>query len=316
MKVVVLDLINEKFKAELVSEFTDLEFVFVDDVNDYRVLKDADVLMGYPNRESFLSAKKLRWLHCPGTGIDKLMGIPELVDSDVVVTNARGPHADPIADHGIAMVLTFSHHLRNLWDDQKEKKWDLKSYDNRMISLQDDVMGIFGLGDIGSAMAKRATAFGMKVYGVDKDISTKPEGVDAIWNVDKLGDLLEISDWFIVAAPYTSETHHVLNKDLLPSIKMGSRLIVLSRGGIVDELALIEMLRSGRISGAALDVTEIEPLPSNSPLWDHPNVVISPHVSALTSEMWDGRREIFKENLRRFLANKPFLYTCDKHRGY
>ena len=254
MKVVVLDLINEKFKAELVSEFTDLEFVFVDDVNDYRVLKDADVLMGYPNRESFLSAKKLRWLHCPGTGIDKLMGIPELVDSDVVVTNARGPHADPIADHGMAMVLTFSHHLRNLWDDQKEKKWDLKSYDNRMISLQGDVMGIFGLGDIGSAMAKRATAFGMKVYGVDKDISTKPEGVDAIWNVDKLGDLLEISDWFIVAAPYTSETHHILNKDLLSSIKMGSRLIVLSRGGIVDELALIEMLRSDRISGAALDV--------------------------------------------------------------
>ena len=316
MKVVVLDLINEKFKVELMSEFTDLEFVFVDDVNDHRILEDADVLMGYPNRESFLSAKKLRWLHCPGTGIDKLMEIPELVDSDVVVTNARGPHADPIAAHGMAMVLTFSHHLRNLWDDQKEKKWDLKSYDNRMISLQGDVMGIFGLGDIGSAIAKRATAFGMKVYGVDKDISTKPEGVDAIWNVDKLGDLLEISDWFIVAAPYTSETHHVLNKDLLPSIKMGSRLIVLSRGGIVDELALIEMLRSGRISGAALDVTEIEPLPSNSPLWDHPNVVISPHVSALTSEMWDGRREIFKENLRRFLSNKPFLYTCDKQMGY
>ena len=97
---------------------------------------------------------------------------------------------------------------------------------------------------------------------------------------------------------------------------MGSRLIVLSRGGIVDELALIEMLRSDRISDAGLDVTEIEPLPQDSPLWDHPNVVISPHVSALTSEMWDGRREIFKENLRRFLSNKPFLYTCDKRRGY
>ena len=84
----------------------------------------------------------------------------------------------------------------------------------------------------------------------------------------------------------------------------------------MDESALLEVLSSGRISGVGLDVTEIEPLPENSPLWDHPDVVISPHVSALTSEMWDDRREIFKENLRRFINNKSFLYTCDKQRGY
>ena len=316
MKVVVSDLLTEKFKTELLDEFPDAEFVFVDGENEYEAVQDADVLMGYPNRDVFLSAKKLRWLHCPGTGIDKLMGIPELMDSDVVVTNARGPHADPIADHGMAMVLTFSHHLRSLWDDQKEKKWDLGSYDNRMISLQDAIMGIFGMGDIGSAMAKRAVAFGMKVYAVDKYISTKPDGVEEVWGVDKIKDLVEISDWFVVAAPYTSETHHALNRELLSSMKVGARLIVLSRGGIVDESALIEELSNGRISGVGLDVTEIEPLPVNSPLWDHPDVVISPHVSALTSEMWDGRREIFKENLRRFISNRPFLYTCDKHRGY
>ena len=316
MKVVVSSLLTERFKSELLDEFGDVEFVFVSNDNYSETVQGADVLMGYPTRETFLAAKKLRWLHCPGTGIDKIMEIPELVDSDVVVTNARGPHADPIADHGMAMVLTFAHHLRSLWDDQKGKKWDLEFYDNRMISLENNIMGIFGLGDIGSAMAKRAAAFGMKVYGVDKNISTKPVGVSEIWDVDKVKELIEISDWFVVAVPYTSETHHVLNKEVLSSIKMGGRLIVLSRGGIVDESALLEVLYSGRISGVGLDVTEIEPLPENSPLWDHPDVVISPHVSALTSEMWDGRREIFKENLRRFVSNKPFLYTCDKQRGY
>ena len=316
MKVVILDLLTERFKLELLDEFNEVEFVFGAHDNFIEAVGCADVLMGYPTREIFLAAKKLRWLHCPGTGIDKLMGIPELIDSDLAVTNARGPHADPIADHGMAMILTFAHHLRELWDDQKVKKWDLESYDNRMISLENNSMGIFGLGGIGSAMARRASAFGMKVYGVDKDISKKPPGVLEVWNVDRLKELIEISDWFVVTVPFTSETHHILDKDLLSAIKMGGRLIVLSRGGIVDETALMEVLSTGRIGGVGLDVTEIEPLPVDSPLWDHQDVIISPHVSALTSEMWDGRREIFKENLRRFLSNRPFLYTCDKRRGY
>ena len=216
-----------------------------------------------------------------------------MIDSDVVVTNARGPHTSPMADHGMAMILTFAHRLRQLWDDQQAKIWNLPSYDQQMISLAETTMGILGVGGIGSAVARRAAAFGIRVYGIDRDVTLSPEGVIEVWDTDRLYELLSISDWFVVAVPYTSETHHLLDHSRLSKLKFGSRIIVLSRGGILDERALIEGIKNVGIAGASLDVTEVEPLPQDSSLWDHPNIILSPHVSALTREMWDGRRDIF-----------------------
>ena len=317
MKIMVTSLITEKFRSELTDEFPDIEFTFEEDPErNLDKVSQCDVFMGFPSRDVFLAADKIRWLHCPGTGIDRIMEIPEVIDSDVVVTNARGPHTSPMADHGMAMVLTFAHRLRQLWDDQKEKIWNPPGYDQQMISLAETTMGILGVGGIGSAMARRAAAFGIRVYGIDKDVTLSPQGVLEIWDTDRLDELLSMSDWFVVAVPYTSETHHLLDHSRLSKLKSGSRIIVLSRGGILDERALIKGIENGSIAGAGLDVTEVEPLPQDSPLWDHPNIILSPHVSALTREMWDGRREIFKENLRRYLSNKPFLYACDKTRGY
>ena len=317
MKIMITSLITEKFQAELIDEFSDIEFTFEEEPERrLNEVSECDVFMGIPSREVFLAADKIRWLHCPGTGIDKIMEIPEVIDSDVVVTNARGPHTSPMADHGMAMILTFAHRLRQLWDDQQAKIWNLPSYDQQMISLAETTMGILGVGGIGSAVARRASAFGIRVYGIDRDVTLSPEGVIEVWDTDRLDELLSISDWFVVAVPYTSDTHHLLDHSRLSKLKLGSRIIVLSRGGILDERALIEGIENGGIAGAGLDVTEVEPLPQDSPLWDHPNIILSPHVSALTREMWDGRREIFKENLRRYLSNRPFLYACDKTRGY
>ncbi|MDP7626534.1 MAG: D-2-hydroxyacid dehydrogenase [SAR202 cluster bacterium] len=317
MKIMITSLITEKFKTELIDEFPDIEFTFEKEPERrLNEVSECDVFMGIPSREVFLAADKIRWLHCPGTGIDKIMEIPEVIDSDVVVTNARGPHTSPMADHGMAMILTFTHRLRQLWDDQKEKVWNLPAYDQQMISLTETTMGILGVGGIGSAMGRRAAAFGIRVYGIDRDVTLSPEGILEVWGTERLDELLSISDWFVVAVPYTSDTHHLLDHSRMSKLKLGSRIIVLSRGGIVDERALIEGIENGSVAGAGLDVTEVEPLPQDSPLWDHPNIILSPHVSALTSEMWEGRRDIFKENLRRYLSNKPFLYACDKRRGY
>ena len=317
MKVLVGALITDKFKEDLVNEFSDIDFLFgQSEQEEINLVEDADIYMGNITREIFLASKKIRWIQCPGTGIDKIMSIPEIIDSDVVVTNSRGPHTEPMADHGMAMILTFAHRLRDLWEDQKQHKWDLPFYDEKMIELNGSTMGILGVGGIGSAVGRRAAAFGIDVYGIDIDTNSGGPGVKEIWGLDRLDELLQMSDWFVVSVPYTSETDNLLDITHLKHLKRGGRLIVLSRGGIVNQSDVLELLENGSMSGAGFDVTDIEPLPQNDPLWSHPEVLISPHVSALTSEMWDGRREIFKENLRRYLSNRAFLYVCDKTAGY
>ena len=177
-------------------------------------------------------------------------------------------------------------------------------------------MGILALGDIGAAVAWRAHGFGMDVYAVDKHPRPAPPVVKEVWGLDRLDELLSISDWFVIAPPLTSETRGLIDPRRVGLLKDGAHVIAISRGGIIDEEALIDGLRSGRIAGAGLDVMAVEPLPDSSPLWDMKNVILSPHASAMTSTLSTERRDIFKENLRRFLANEPFVYTVDKVAGF
>ena len=177
-------------------------------------------------------------------------------------------------------------------------------------------MGILAVGAIGAAVARRAAGFGMDVYAVDKRLTPVPEGVNEVWDLDRLDDLMRVSDWLVVAAPLTAETKGLIDARRLALMKEGASLLVISRGGIVDEYALVEALRSGRVAGAGLDVFAQEPLPDDSPLWDEGNVLITPHTAHLTPQMPVGHREVFKENLRRFVSGRPFLYVCDKRAGY
>ena len=317
MKVVVTSLFGDGFEESLASEFPGMDFVFVSSQEDQmREIEDADVFMGTPSREVFVAADHLRWMHCPGTGIDKLTEIPEIVDSDVVLTNARGPHAAPMADHVISMCLAFSHRAHEMMADQKAHRWEMRKYDRSFIEMEGSVMGILALGGIGSAVARRAAGFGMNVYAVDKNPFPPPPGVIELWGLDRLDDLLAMSDWFVVTAPYTPDSKGMISAERLALMKPTAHIVIISRGGIVDEDALFDALRSRRIAGAGIDAFETEPLPKDSAWWDLDNVIISPHASALTVEMWEGRREIFKENLRRFLANEPFIYVCDKSAGF
>ena len=317
MKVVMASMLSDEFLSDLRATFPDVTFQEAPSDEEQRAhIQDADVFFGWPSREVFRAAERLRWLHCPGTGIDRITEVPELVNSDVVLTNARGSHANPMADHVFSMVLTFAHRSRQLWEDQRARRWEPRRYDGQMVELSGSTMGILALGDIGMAVARRAHGFGMEVYAVDKRPFPPPPEVREIWGLERLDDLLGMSDWFVVTAPLTSETRGLIDRRCIGLLKPGAYLIVISRGGIVDEEALIEALRSERVAGAGLDVMAQEPLPSNNALWDMDNVLIAPHVSALTPDMWEGRRQIFKENLRRFLANEPFLYVSDKEAGF
>ena len=317
MKVVVASLFGDGFEESLTEEFPEMDFVFAASEEDQAAeIKDADVYMGSPSRDVFLASDRLRWLHCPGTGIDKLTSIPEIVNSDVVLTNARGPHAAPMADHVMSMCLAFAHRTNEMMADQRAHVWDTGKYDRSVIEMEGSTMGIVALGGIGLAVARRAVGFGMKVYAVDKRPFAAPPGVEAVWGLDRLDDLLRMSDWLVVTAPYTEDTKGMIDASGLALMKPMAHLIVISRGGVVDEDALFDAVSNRRIAGAGIDAFEVEPLADDSPWWDLDNVIISPHASALTVEMWEGRREIFRENLRRFLANEPFMYVCDKSAGF
>ena len=306
-----------RFVKELQRDFPDVTFQPADTIEEQeRQIADADVYYGWPPREVFLAAERLRWLHVPGTGIDRITTIPELIDSDVVLTNARGPHASPMADHVFGMMIALTHRLREQWDDQQARRWDTLKYYGRIVELSGRTMGILALGDIGMAIARRAHGFDMEVYAVDVRPGPAPLEVKEVWGPGRLDELMQISDWFVVTAPLTGETRGLIDRGRIGLLKNGAYVVVISRGGIVDEEALIDSLRSGRLAGAALDATAEEPLPDDSPLWDMDNVVLSPHASALTPEMSEERRRIFRENLRRFLANEPFLYVCDKSAGF
>ena len=156
----------------------------------------------------------------------------------------------------------------------------------------------------------------MDVYGVDILKMDPPPGVKEVWELDRLDDLIALSDWLVVTAPLTPQTRGIINRSRLERIKKGAAVIAVSRGGIVDEDALLDGLRSGHLGGAAFDIFAQEPLPPDNPLWDAPNMLISPHCSPDSLQMWVRRKQIFKENLRRFLAGEPMVNVCNKRAGY
>ena len=320
MKVLMTNAhLGEGFVEQLQSEFPQVEFLTAISVEDQlREAADADAICGWPDSPEVVeAARQLRWIHCPGTGIDKIMAeLPALADSDVVLTNARGPHANPMADHVLWMMLSLSHRGRQMAEDQRLGVWDADKYSHAFVELSGSTMGILALGDIGSAIARRAYGFDLDVYAVDINPVTPPPQVKEVWGMERLDELIQMSDWFVVTAPLTEDSRGLIDRRRIGLLKPTSYVVVISRGGIVDEDALADALSAGRLAGAGIDATAIEPLPTESPLWGLDNVVLSPHASALTPEMYEGRRQIFRENMRRFLDNEPFLYVCDKRAGF
>lgn len=318
MKVVITHRIGPGFVGDLRESFPEVEFrTAYTQEEQLREVPDAEVQFGLITEEVLKAARKLRWFHFVGIGFDHILtNAPGLVESDVVMTNARETHVIAMADHAMAMILAFAHRVPDLLEDQRARNWDTNKYFGAMTELAGTTLGTLAMGDIGKGVAQRAAGFDMEVYGVDVVPMEPPAGVREVWGVERLDEMLAISDWFVVTAPLVESTRGLIDAGRLARMKRGAHLIVVSRGGIVDEDALVEAIRSGHLGGAALDATDPEPPGPESPLWDLPNVMISPHVSADSPQMWQRRREIFKENLRRYLAGEPLHFVCDKARGY
>ncbi len=282
-------------------------------------LRECDVVLGFAVRPANLAAaKRLRWIHSTAASVTGVL-FPALVDSDVVVTNARGLHADAMAEHALGMMLAFTRKLHLARDAQRAHVWaqeGLWAEPPEIGSLSGSTLGLVGLGKVGSAIASRARALGMRVVAVRRYPAASPEPAHEQWPTSRLHDLLALADWVVLAAPHTAETDGLLGPAELARMKPGARLVNLGRGALVDEPALIDALASGQLAGAALDVFADEPLSPTSPLWDLPEVILTPHTSGLGPRYWERAMEQFVANLRRFTAGEPLLNVVDKRAGY
>src|SRR5271157_417489 len=282
-------------------------------------LPDTDIFIGYSLRPQQLQdAKRLKWIHSTAAGVAQLM-YPELRDSGVLVTNPRGIFSAPMAEHAIGLMLALARNFpdcvrqqdRTQWAQQA--LWDLPQH---LTELNGKLLLIVGFGSIGKELARRARAFEMRVWGVSRSGKGDSSLADKILPVAELAAALPQADFVVLAAPETPETRHLIGAEEIALMKPGARLINVARGSLLDEAALLEALEGGKLGGAALDVAANEPLPPESPLWKAPNLMITPHTSAISDRLWERETSLLMEQLDRWFDGRELTNRVDFSRGY
>ncbi len=275
------------------------------------ILSETEIIFGFPPPRNLIArAPKLKWVQTPLAGVDAFL-VPDIISSQVVLTNSRGIG---IRVAETALLLTLMLAKKTLVFDRyrKEKLWKKEIPD----LLESKTMGILGLGVIGSEIAHLARAFHMKVMAVESRRRRRSDAVDIFLPPSRLPELLARSDYVVSALPLNRETRGIIGEKQLKLMKPTAYLINISRGGIIDEEALIRALKENRIAGAGLDVFTEEPLPPGSPFWDLPNVVLTPHISGQRPDYDLQATRLFCKNLRRYLKGQKLLNLVDKERGF
>ena len=279
-------------------------------------LSDVDILLGYDAQmemEKYLPQMlHLKWIHTYSAGVEKLLSHEVFCQSDILLTNSRGIHGIPMAEHVLGTMLASSRCLIEAWENQKAHVW-------KRLTDPDELFGktaaIIGLGSIGREVAKHLKNMGMRIVAVKQKESTEPF-VDQLFTIDHLSDALSCADYVIVTLPLTPQTKKLFNAHTFHMMKENAFFINVSRGDVVEEDDLVEALRSKCIRGASLDVFATEPLPEDSPLWGVPNLFITPHYSAISPMYLDRSLKIFRNNLQIFPQRIGMLNVVDKQRGY
>ncbi len=257
--------------------------------------------------------ERLRWISHSGIGVDQFL-FPRLAESDIVVTNMRGVsiYAVAMAEFAFAAIALFAKKLLEVERNRASHQWSPV----RHSLLQGKTFGVIGLGTIGQELAKRALAFDMNVVATRRNPGHASLPGVTVLAPSELDRLLADADYLAICAPRTAETHNLIGAGEIAVMKPGSVIVNVARGGMVNELALVDALESGHLAGAALDVFEAEPLPPDSPLWTAPNLFLSPHMSANVDLVSDVLAEATIDNAKRFLAGEPLLRIVDKLVGY
>ena len=277
-------------------------------------------------------APKLRWIQANSAGLNHALQHRIVQAEDITVTSASGIHATNMAHYCLMMMLMFNYKMRLALSLQAQTEWLQNASEVFMpIDMDRQTVGIVGYGSIGRELARLCAGMGMTVLASKQDLGNTAEvnafvlpGVgdpggdipDRIYPAATIASMAKDCDYLVVLAPLTSKTGHLISENILEAMKDSAVLINVSRGPVVDEKALITALSSGKIAGAALDVFEEEPLPATSPLWRLDNVIITPHIAGFTRDYHDKAALVFKENLRRYLENRPLLNQLDRGKGY
>ena len=270
------------------------------------------------SREAVGRATQLRWLHCSGHAVGHF-SLAELAVRGITVTNSRGVQSVPIAEHVMACLLALARRLPQTLRDQQERMWrpNVLVGEASPWLLAGRTMGIIGVGTLGEAIAVRAKAFGMHVIGLRRNPARGlPKGFDDVFGPADRERLVAEADVIVIAAPLTPETDRLIDAAAIATMKPGAIVINVARGQLIDEAALAGALEAGRLGGAALDVFTTEPLPSRSPLWAMPNVIVTPHNSGFRTGHFDAVIDLFAENLKRFERGVELLNVVDLERGY
>lgn len=283
-----------------------------------RELGDADAVIGGSplSAEQLAAAPRLRWAQATSAGVEAWL-TPELREHQLMLTNFSGIHAPNIADHVLALLLAFARGLKPLLQRQERREWlDDDADAPPTFEPAGQTLAIVGLGDIGEALAGKASALGMRVLALQRHPDESPPGVERVLPSEGLPELLAESDHVVLCLPLTEATEHIIGAEELGQMRRSAFLYNIGRGGLIDQEALIAALREGRIAGAGLDVADPEPLPPDSPLWELSNCLITGHTAANTPLLWERGIELLSDNVRRFLAGEELRNVVDTKAGY
>jgi phosphoglycerate dehydrogenase-like enzyme len=284
-------------------------------------IRDAEAYFGFGiPRLLFLESRRLRWVHSAAAGVGSAL-YPEMLESEVLLSNSAGIHAVPIAEYVVAGILHFFRGLDVAAYQQHERHWDKRFFvaeDSPVREMADAHILIVGAGGIGTECAKRLNALGARCVGIRRHPERGvPEGFERVAGPDQLDAELQRTDVVVLAAPLTRESSGLLDATRLKSLREGAILVNVARGALVDEVALAQQLAVGQLRGAVLDVFQSEPLAADSPLWQLRNALLSPHISPVSpGKFWPRALDVFCDNWRRYDRGEPLRNLVDKQAGY
>jgi phosphoglycerate dehydrogenase-like enzyme len=309
--------LEDRYVHRLRERFPDLTVaVATDDDTFQEVLPRAEAVVAWRlSAAEVAAAPNLRWIQTVGAGVEDVI-VPEIAERGIMLTNNSGVHAPNISEHLLAMMLAFARRLPFLIRGQIAHEWRDDSGRRGVFELDGQTLLVVGLGDIGQALARRALALGMHVLGVRRRGTEIPDGVAEVVGLSDINRVLPQAHHVAICLPLTPQTRRLFGRETFEAMRPGAYLYNIGRGAIVDTTALIDALSSGHLGGAGLDVTDPEPLPADSPLWDMENVIITSHTSGSTPHYWDRAIAILESNIERYRTGAELQNVVDLEMGY
>ncbi len=315
MRVVLCYPVEQRHRDQIASVSPDIEVVDAGQEGIAKHLPTADIFCGHAKVpvpwEEVVAAGRLQWIQSSAAGMDHCL-VPSVIASDILVTSASGLFANQVAEQTLALLLGLHRSLPTFFRQQQAKDFTRRSTGD----LHGKTVGIIGLGGNGRRIAEVLAPFQVRIIATDLFPHDQPSHVQALHPADALHKVLSQVDIVVLCVPLNPQTHHMIDATAIAKMKPGSMLINVARGAVVDESALVNALEMGQLSAAGLDVTEVEPLPEASPLWEMPNVIITPHVGAQSARRVDDSTTFFCANLKRFLRGSRLRNVVDKELGF